>query len=167
VPRASVGTRLHRLRGSMIKEASIARVALRFLAMEFPTEEALKSYLEKHPKANRSKHTVRGPAGKGDSRGDSKSRGKPYDYPEYSNKSSPYYVNQDNKHLKKLGDPSEWNYMSAMRLKEKLKDKSSAGVKNEKEQKVLDEAIRQIGNWGLLAHQKNRDQVDQDSGWFK
>jgi hypothetical protein len=55
------------------------RVAARFIAAnepqellsrEFPSDEALKKYLHDHPKADKSKHTVKKPSGGGDGKSD-------------------------------------------------------------------------------------------------
>jgi hypothetical protein len=125
--------------------------------MEFPTEDALQKYLREHPGADKSKHKVKDQA---ESKGGEKP--KRFDHPEFKDKSSPYYVNQDNKWLKGLGDPATWNYSEVMHLREKLKKHPrTLGTPAEKAQ---GEAIRQITNWGALVHDRNRREVDKDMG---
>ena len=142
------------------KEAGLThRVVARYLAasdevaMEFPTEDALNKYLQEHPKANKSKHTVKKHEDKGES-GSGAEKPKTHDHPEFKDKSSPYFVNTENKWLKELGDPATWNRSEVMKHKEKLLAPFKGQGMNEDSpaEKARSEAIRQISNWNLLTH---------------
>jgi hypothetical protein len=123
------------------------------VAMEFPTEDALNKYLQEHPKANKSKHTVKKHEDKGES-GSGAEKPKTHDHPEFKDKSSPYFVNTENKWLKELGDPATWNRSEVMKHKEKLLAPfKGQGMKEDSPaEKARSEAIRQISNWNLLTH---------------
>ena len=143
------------------------RVAIRVAdmteeAMEFSTPEALEKYLKEHPKADKSKHTVKKTEEQGAGSGPAESKPKRYDHPEFKDKSSPYYVNPDNKWLQKLGDPATWNYNEAQTLRNKLTDQPL--LQGTPAEKSRSEAIRQITNWGMLVHQRNPSEVDKDMG---
>lgn len=147
----------------------IARILSR-MAMEHATPEAMKKYLDAHPKADKGNHSVKKNDGEKKDSGkgseDSGSKAKRFDHPEFKDKSSPYFVNTENKHLKKFGDPATWNYKDMMNLKEDLKKpfKRPGGMPEGPKEKEMSEAIRQISNWGGKVHKENPDEVDRDLG---
>jgi hypothetical protein len=117
------------------------------IATEFPTEKALKDYLHEHPGADKSKHTVE----KGEPKSESKSEDKSEKHPQFTDKSSPYYINRDNKHLKGLGDPEDWDERTVYALRAKLNKKLEKLDSKSPAAKELNEASRAITNWkGLL-----------------
>jgi hypothetical protein len=65
-------------------------------------------------------------------------------------------VNTDNKWLKDKGDPATWDLDEMMKYKEKLLAPfKSQGMKTDSPaEKARSEAIRQIGNWGMLVRDK-------------
>jgi hypothetical protein len=130
--------------------------AVRF-AMEHPTPESREKYLHDHPNANPQNHTVK-------EKGESGEKGAPLrpEHKEFSDKSSPYFINTKNPHLKSLGDdPAYWDRDKVRKTKNKLYGKIKnmtykPGSPEEAKYKAMDEANRMLGNFLLKTPEEDR-----------
>lgn len=109
------------------------RVAVRF-AGEF-TPDGWKKHKKEHPGADLADHTIT----KGDKPAGNSKDGKPVvkykNHPEFSDRNSPYYINRLNKHLKDLGDPTDWDAKKIYKLRDKLVDKTEGKDPDDKKVK--------------------------------